>query len=160
MTNDSIRWLRCATASWRETTSNVMAAGSVSVIAPVVLFSAATPGQSGTGHINEQWPDYWAERFEERGYRVIDCVRPHLWSEPSVEWWYAQNTLLYATDAAIAANEQLARFAERTDRNRLSMVHPRGYSAALNKAGWGYVRYLMRRASSLPSRFGRLARSS
>ncbi|MDQ2645117.1 MAG: class I SAM-dependent methyltransferase [Myxococcota bacterium] len=132
----------------------------ITSLAPIVVFSAATPGQSGTGHINEQWPDYWAERFEERGYRVIDCIRPQLWSEPAVEWWYAQNTLLYASEAAIASNEQLARFAERTDRNRLSMVHPRGFAAAQSKAGWGYVRYLMRRAGTLPSRLGRIARPS
>jgi len=132
----------------------------ITSLAPIVVFSAATPGQTGTGHINEQWPEYWAERFEERGYRVIDCIRPRLWSEPSVEWWYAQNTLMYATEAALASNEQLARFAERTERARLSMVHPRGFAAAQAKAGWGYVRYLMRRAGNLPSRLGRFARSS
>jgi 2-polyprenyl-3-methyl-5-hydroxy-6-metoxy-1,4-benzoquinol methylase len=31
--------------------------------ADVVLFSAAIPGQDGTGHINEQWPSYWARLF-------------------------------------------------------------------------------------------------
>lgn len=32
--------------------------------APVVVFTAAPPGQGGTGHINEQPPSYWGERFE------------------------------------------------------------------------------------------------
>src|SRR5262249_11402135 len=32
---------------------------SLTTFAPVVLFSAAIPGQGGTGHVNEQWPDYW-----------------------------------------------------------------------------------------------------
>src|SRR5438874_4807793 len=31
--------------------------------APCVLFSAAVPQQGGTDHVNEQWPDYWAELF-------------------------------------------------------------------------------------------------
>ena len=35
--------------------------------APVVVFTSATPGQGGIGHINEQPPAYWIERFEEHG---------------------------------------------------------------------------------------------
>jgi SAM-dependent methyltransferase len=31
--------------------------------APVVLFSAAIPGQGGVGHVNEQWPAFWVEKF-------------------------------------------------------------------------------------------------
>src|SRR5437879_5333008 len=27
----------------------------------VIVFSAAIPGQGGTGHVNEQWPEYWCE---------------------------------------------------------------------------------------------------
>lgn len=37
--------------------------------APLVLFSAAVPGQGGQGHVNEQPRSYWIERFEDRGYR-------------------------------------------------------------------------------------------
>src|SRR5262249_48549974 len=29
-------------------------------LAPAVLFSAAIPHQGGYGHVNEQWPAYWA----------------------------------------------------------------------------------------------------
>ena len=29
-----------------------------------ILFSAAIPGQTGDGHVNEQWPSYWAEKFD------------------------------------------------------------------------------------------------
>jgi SAM-dependent methyltransferase len=38
--------------------------------APTVVFSAAQPGQGGTGHINEQPSAHWAQRFAERGYRL------------------------------------------------------------------------------------------
>jgi hypothetical protein len=31
--------------------------------APIVVFSAAIPGQGGKGHINEQPPDYWNDLF-------------------------------------------------------------------------------------------------
>lgn len=63
--------------------------------APVVLFSAAIPGQGGTDHINEQWQDYWYERFVANGYVCLDFVRPQIFSETAVEWWYRQNVLVF-----------------------------------------------------------------
>ncbi|MGF1538069.1 MAG: Wzt carbohydrate-binding domain-containing protein, partial [Elainellaceae cyanobacterium] len=64
-------------------------------LSPVVLFSAAIPHQGGTGHINEQWPDYWVERFRTQGYVAIDALRPQLWDHPDVKPWYAQNCFLF-----------------------------------------------------------------
>jgi SAM-dependent methyltransferase len=64
--------------------------------APVVLFSAAIPFQGGAGHVNERWPSYWAELFARHGYEPFDVVRPAVWSDPNVAFWYAQNTVLYA----------------------------------------------------------------
>lgn len=96
-------------------------------LAPVVLFSAAIPGQPGTGHINLQWPDYWAKLFAGQGFQVIDAIRPAVWQNPEVRFWYAQNTLLFANAAALAANAALARQAERSDPRRLAQVHPRFY---------------------------------
>ena len=40
--------------------------------ADLILFSAALPGQQGVDHINEQLPQYWVERFQRRGYIVLD----------------------------------------------------------------------------------------
>lgn len=34
----------------------------------LILFSAAPPGQSGTGHINCQPKSFWLEKFESRGF--------------------------------------------------------------------------------------------
>ncbi|MDA0341702.1 MAG: methyltransferase domain-containing protein [Proteobacteria bacterium] len=98
-------------------------------LAPVVLFSAAVPGQGGEGHINEEWQDTWAERFERRGYRTLDPIRPKIWRDPSISWWYQQNLLLFASPEAIAGNPNLARVADQTDRARLSVVHPRVFVA-------------------------------
>src|SRR5262249_35044453 len=42
----------------------------------IVLFSAAVPGQGGTHHINEQWLEYWTERFAVHGHRLFDVYRP------------------------------------------------------------------------------------
>jgi SAM-dependent methyltransferase len=64
-------------------------------LAPAVLFSAAIPGQGGTNHINEQWQGYWASLFAQFGFRPIDCVRPALWTDAEVPFWYRQNAILY-----------------------------------------------------------------
>lgn len=70
-------------------------------LAPVVLFSAAIPGQGGAGHVNEQWPAYWVERFARHNFEVSGALRWPLWSDGRVEPWYAQNTLIAAcADAA------------------------------------------------------------
>ncbi len=69
--------------------------------APLVLFSAAVPGQGGYGHINEQWPAYWTSRFLEQGFRRLDPIRRYVWQNDHIQWWYRQNICLFASDAAI-----------------------------------------------------------
>lgn len=61
----------------------------------IVLFSAAIPGQEGQNHINEQWPDYWISKFKAHGYVVNDVIRPLIWNNSSLHWWYKQNILLF-----------------------------------------------------------------
>ena len=63
--------------------------------APVVLFSAAIPRQGGTAHVNEKWATYWAEKFAGYGYVAVDCIRPGIYGNPRVEWWYRQNALIF-----------------------------------------------------------------
>jgi SAM-dependent methyltransferase len=101
----------------------------LTALAPVVAFSAAVPHQGGSGHINEQWPEYWAERFEARDFRVVDCLRPEIWSDPDVEFWYAQNLLVFVDERVLAENGRLVDLARATRRQALALVHPRLYLA-------------------------------
>lgn len=73
----------------------------LTVAAPFVLFSAAIPGQGGTNHINEQWPEYWQAFFSEQGYLPIDFIRPKIRHDRRVECWYRQNIILYASKEAV-----------------------------------------------------------
>jgi Methyltransferase domain len=100
---------------------------SLTALGPVVLFSAAIPHQGGVEHLNEQWPEYWAERFGERGYVAIDCIRPRVWRDERVEWWYAQNALLYAQRERVERDPQLGAARKATALQPLSVVHPRKY---------------------------------
>jgi len=76
--------------------------GGLCMLAPIVLFSAAIPGQGGYGHVNEQWPGYWAGMFGECGYGVSDALRWAIWNDERIEPWYRQNLLLCASPMRLA----------------------------------------------------------
>jgi 2-polyprenyl-3-methyl-5-hydroxy-6-metoxy-1,4-benzoquinol methylase len=61
----------------------------------LILFSAAVPGQGGENHVNEQPLAYWREKFEIRGFRTFDPIRPAISANEEVATWYRFNTLLY-----------------------------------------------------------------
>jgi len=95
----------------------------------VVLFSAAIPFQGGTHHLNEQWPDYWAKLFREKGYIVIDCIRYKVWNNHGIAAFYAQNILLYVDENYIQSYEQLKHELNISHTTTLSIVHPNIYMA-------------------------------
>ena len=96
-------------------------------LAPVVLFSAAIPFQGGVGHVNEQWPEYWAALFNARGFVPVDCIRLRIWDLPGVEEHYAQNALLYVEREHLRRHERLSRGWEANRDVPLALVHPRHY---------------------------------
>jgi hypothetical protein len=102
-------------------------------LGPVVLFSAAIPYQGGYYHINEQWPDYWMKGFLAKEYVVIDCIRQRVWENDNVEWWYAQNTLIFARRAYLESHPLLKGAAENTNSFQLSIVHPKKYLDAVEE---------------------------
>lgn len=68
--------------------------------APVVLFSAALPGQGGWRHINERPPAYWRDLFAARGFVLFDCLRRRLIGRTSVRLSTVHNTFIYACEKA------------------------------------------------------------
>jgi SAM-dependent methyltransferase len=100
---------------------------SLTRLSPLVLFSAAIPFQGGENHMNEQWPDKWAALFQKHDYLPVDFIRKRVWQNEAVNWWYAQNTLLFVKASLLDCNPKLKAEFEATNRNQLSLVHPRGY---------------------------------
>jgi SAM-dependent methyltransferase len=105
---------------------------SLTRLGDAIVFSAAVPAQGGVSHVNEQWPSYWSCLFREQGFDPLDCIRPRIWSEAGVEWWYAQNVLLYMRQGS----KILPRLARMpvfpTDKgNPISLVHPALYSSRI-----------------------------
>ena len=124
--------------------------GSLTSHGEVIVFSAASPGQGGTHHVNNRWPSYWARIFANYGYRVIDPFRSLIWGDERISWWYRQNLLVATsrpeldpadTKSLDKAHPELVRYLmERVE-------HPGGRAAAAE-----LVRVITRRLRELRSR--------
>lgn len=95
-------------------------------LAPVVLFSSAAPHQGGTHHVNEQWPSYWVAKFSQCGFTCIDCIRPVIWNDPEVCWYYRQNMFLAVRTEFLAERPELQELAGKHG-TPLDVVHPDMY---------------------------------
>lgn len=91
-----------------------------------ILFSAAIPGQGGHHHINEQAPDYWISKFERRGYKCFDIVRPIIWEDRRICWWYRQNILIFLHEGLQAETES---FSAMPAFDGAHLVHPELFHA-------------------------------
>lgn len=68
-----------------------------------VLFSAATPGQGGENHINEQTFEFWRRLFAAHGFKPFDPFRRLLRGRSEIESWYRRNMILYVAGDAVAS---------------------------------------------------------
>src|SRR5262245_30538237 len=93
-------------------------------LAPVVLFSGAIPGQGGTHHVNEQWPEYWRKLFAGQNFRMFDPFRPQLWHDERVTSHYRQNMFLFIHRDLLDSRPELHCLPEVKDGNGLMLVDP------------------------------------
>lgn len=109
-------------------------------LAPVILFSAAIPGQGGRDHVNEQWQTYWTAIFAQWGYVVCDFLRPKIWRNRRIAYWYRQNALLFCSESSLETIPDLALSPHSL---RVSLVHPEqiGFPDALWAAVSGVPKY-------------------
>lgn len=96
---------------------------SLAAAAPLVLFSAAVPGQGGVGHVNEQPPAYWHAKFRAHGFDCFD-FRREIWHDSGVEPWYAMNVLAFAAPESVPS--RLGRYRVDTPPH---LVHPAIFAA-------------------------------
>lgn len=68
--------------------------GNLTAASDIIVFSAAIPGQGGIHHINEQWIQYWEKKFKQKGFVIHDVLRPIIWNNERIKWWYRQNIFL------------------------------------------------------------------
>ena len=91
-----------------------------------ILFSAAVPYQGGQGHINEQPLSYWLEKFKVLGFTAYDFIRPMIWDNENVDWWYRQNILLYSKRTDLFQNAKQSFHCK-------VLIHPEIYSYRLSR---------------------------
>ena len=110
-----------------------------------VVFSAAIPLQGGNHHVNEQWPEYWAALFAERGYFVEWDPRISIWNNSKIASCYRQNLLVFTRDGGDQRSIPI------------SLVHPEAWELAFRHRKvplWLRILYL------LPSSFLRLGKKT
>jgi len=93
-------------------------------LAPLVLFSAAIPGQPGVHHINMRWQSYWADLFGQCGFGCWDCIRNRVWNNPEICYWYRQNSLLFVHNKHVLWSHCSAE-------SPLDLIHPELYNSKL-----------------------------
>jgi SAM-dependent methyltransferase len=99
----------------------------------LILFSAAIPGQPGENHINGAWPAQWAELFADHNFFCFDVLRSRVWMNPDVDWWYAQNVLIFASSES-KTYSRLSQIAAAV-KTPFPIVHPKLFNKALREAG-------------------------
>ena len=116
--------------------------------ADTILFSAAIPGQGGTHHVNEQQLSYWVEKFGANGFDLFDVLRPVLWNDRRVAWWYRQNIVIFARRGTAAHDMASARL--RTTAPAIDLAHPEGFfmKADFKARFWDRPRFTLKRDSS------------
>jgi hypothetical protein len=127
-------------------------------LSDVIIFSAAIPGQGGTGHINEQWPEYWRKLFLDQSYLMFDPIREAIWCMNEVAPWYAQNSFIFVSRMQIELCGRLE-FCRIDENNwKLKIVHPGIFRlAGCESAGAGRLLRAVPRAllCSIYRRIGR-----
>lgn len=105
-----------------------------------ILFAAAIPGQMGQNHINEQWPEYWQEKFRKYGYAFHDVLRPTFWNNRQIPRWYKQNMFLVLKEG----DEKIAdKFKPLSCDGIRSYVHPEYFSIRVKELEHYQKKYKM-----------------
>jgi SAM-dependent methyltransferase len=67
-------------------------------LGPLVIFTAAQPGQRGIGHINEQPLNYWVEKFERAGFgqsiSETEALRVAFQTR-GMSYWFFKNSAVF-----------------------------------------------------------------
>jgi SAM-dependent methyltransferase len=127
---------------------------SLTGISDAILFSAAIPLQGGEDHVNEQWPDYWVSLFKKKGYVMIDYLRNKIWMDEDVEWWYAQNILLFVSPKTL--RDQLTiTLRGNTSREDIIKIHPKYWPAN----PWHLTKKALKLLSMYPFLYKRIFKS-
>jgi SAM-dependent methyltransferase len=127
----------------------------------VVVFSAAVPGQGGTGHLNERPHAWWDRLFAARGFLPWRGFGGAL-TRPDVAWWYARNLVVYVREGSAAlgalakGEERLAVLVPYRDREMHLKILVPHLTRHLKRAGIPHTLYVVEQADDRPFIRGKL----
>jgi hypothetical protein len=124
-------------------------------LGPAVLFAGSAPVRGGIGHVNEQWQSHWVRSFGERNYAMVDCIRPVVWDNPEVAWWYAQDALLFVEENWLLQNPGVGKRRCR-DTTMVDVIHPRLFEEVIDPNRMS-IRKALGAIASIPGRVFRKA---
>jgi 2-polyprenyl-3-methyl-5-hydroxy-6-metoxy-1,4-benzoquinol methylase len=74
-------------------------------LAPIIVMSAAQPGQGGTDHVNEQPHSYWVEKFGTHKFMLDEKITnkfAEIWSAGRAASFYYENVMVFCREKALA----------------------------------------------------------
>lgn len=106
-------------------------------LSDTLLVSVAVPHQGGTGHVNEQWPGYWRERFAAQGFVACDFIRYACWTDARIAPWYRQNLIGYFRgEVPQHIRDFAALHVQQLVDEPLPLCHPGVFSYKLGRLRW------------------------
>mgnify|MGYP000853301133 CR=1 FL=1 len=90
----------------------------------IIIFSAAFKYQGGVNHINENLHSYWANLFLKYNFVPFDIIRPAIWSNDKVSYWYRQNTFLYLKKNSSKFNDLCKSYNYLKNNKLMDSIHP------------------------------------
>ena len=67
----------------------------------------------------------------EREFVLIDCLRPVLWNNPHIAWYYRQNLFLYAQEDRVSQYPKLSQYVQNPPEWTLKILHPGMYEGLI-----------------------------
>ena len=92
----------------------------------IVVFSAAIPYQGGDHHVNEQPQSYWVNKFISNKFIPVDVIRPLIWNNTTIDFWYKQNMLVFIHESVVS------NYTDLTSGVIYDVIHPKLFQDRLN----------------------------
>lgn len=107
--------------------------------ADVIYFSGATPYSGGMHHVNEQWQSYWISKFQNKGFVMVDYIRPRIWDNRNICYFYAEESFIFVKQDRISDFPVLKK--EIRDNVICNLVHPIHFKDQIIKPthDWEYL---------------------
>jgi SAM-dependent methyltransferase len=121
----------------KETSSDNLIS-SLSKTSDTILFSAAFKYQGGIGHINENLHSYWAKKFLNEDFLPFDIIRPEIWDDDKISYWYRQNIFLYVRKTSKSFEILNRKFPYVKNLKFLDTIHPEMFFRKVESQGIKY----------------------